>query len=1089
MVRASSLLRMTPKNSARTVRIGAAPGPIRQCTMTSVVRARIPVLPASVPSRQHRNGNASREAASTVEGTSTRTAGQRTNSALRRDHQDTHYQLRPSALARRRQRKFGGIARRLRSYNVSVRRLIWAWLSFAGWAVAQQYPFVAVKAPNPPQGVKGLFQDHIGRLWVRTTSDVACFDGSRFFYLRNYGFPDTEARSIAEDDDGAIWIGSSLGLHRFWKGKLVRIQEGVVPSVVRGAPGIILAAIGPPGKGLPGAADLYRIHREGSVWRSEKLPDLQVVGTLSIGHDQSITFAGQHSWFETSAEATTNWKAGTRLQTTDRTLPGMNVEQVFRDQFGCVWLRNQGATAYQCPSDQQLHHLPDSITDGQKLISETSDGRILLPGQGSFALGRPGSFHVAKPANGLPAIEAALMAADGSLWIGGSKGLFRFAYPFSFEFWTERDGLGDVTSTIRVRDRVFAADRDGIKELSRDRRSWSLLPKLADLGRVYHMIPGPADTIFASLYYHGVEQISLDGTAVIRPTHDIPGMHLAETGDGSLWLAGIGVSRVVVANGQAKLVEEPLPARHWNGLDIETNPSNGDLWACYDGGLIKKEISGWVSITEKDGLLQNGCRSIAVSPNGDVWYGYNSIAAFTLVKPRPNAPPQLRHFRPGGDVGDAVVHFLDFDRRGWLWRGAGDGVYVATPEAAENGAWLHLGDDDGLPGLDMNQQALYADADGSVWFGADTSLTHFAPPSNLLEPLSTNAFISAFSWDGGTPRFAETIDSVPSGAKLTAHVGSLQFDRRNGLRVRYRMLPDQAAWKDSSSLDLPLGTAGWGAHTLEVQARIGAGPWSPTAAYSFSVVRPVGLSWPVLGMVVPVLLAAIFWVRVRSLKRTRRERKALPDLTALRMAAMVPESQVLLGTTLDGRFTPRRFLARGGFASVFDGHDQLQDRRCAIKVFHREVADLGLVRRFQREVAALETIVHPNVVRLYGHGNTQSGVPYLVMEFIEGTTLRDALPSGGFEPRQVASLLRQAGSALEAIHRLGIYHRDLKPENLMIRLESSHRNRAESGRIHARSLSRRRNLSVYGSGAGSRICRRGKRRLQPCEGHHRDDHR
>jgi len=925
----------------------------------------------------------------------------------------------------------------LRSYNVSVNRLIWACLGFAGWAFAQQYPFVAVKAPNPPQGVKGLFQDHVGRLWVRTTNDVACFDGSRFFYLRNYGFPDTEAMSIAEDDDGAIWIGSSFGLHRFWNGKLVRIQEGVVPSVVRGAPAIMLAAIGPPGKGLPGTADLYRFHKEASLWKSEKLPDLQVVGTLSIGHDQSVTFAGERAWFESSAEAIANWKSGTRLRITPRPLPGMSVEQVFRDRFGCVWFRNQGVTAYQCPADRQVQRLPDSVADGQKLMSEAGDGRILLPGQGSFALGRPGSFHIAKPANGLPSMEAALMTADGSLWIGGSKGLFRFAYPFRFEFWNERDGLGDVTSTIRIRDRVFAADRDGIKELSRDRRSWSILPKLANLGRVYHMIPGPADTLYAALYYDGVEQISLNGSAVIRPTHGSPGMRLAQTKDGSLWLAGIGVSRVVVGDGQAKLIEQPLPAKHANGLDIETNPSNGDLWACYEGGLVKKELSGWLSITEKDGLLENACRSIAVGRNGDVWYGYNSMRAFTLVKPRPNAPPQLRHFRPGGDVGDAAIHFLDFDSRGWLWRGAGDGVYIATPEAAENGAWLHLGDGDGLPGLDMNQQALYADPDGSVWFGADTSLTHFEPPSNLLEPPSTNAFISAFSWDGGTPRFAEAIDAVPSGARLTAHVGSLQFERRNGLRVRYRMLPDQTAWKDSSSLDLPLGAAGWGRHTLEVQARLGAGPWSPTTAYSLSVARPVGLSWPVLGAVVPVLLAAIFWVRARSLKRARRERKALPDLTALRMAAMVPEAQLLIGATLDGRFTPSRFLKRGGFASVFDGHDRLQNSRCAIKVFHREVADRGLVRRFQREVAALETIVHPNVVRLYGHGNTPAGVLYLVMEFIEGTTLRDALPPGGFEPRQVASLLRQLGSALDAIHRLGIYHRDLKPENLMIRSESA----------------------------------------------------
>jgi serine/threonine protein kinase len=92
-----------------------------------------------------------------------------------------------------------------------------------------------------------------------------------------------------------------------------------------------------------------------------------------------------------------------------------------------------------------------------------------------------------------------------------------------------------------------------------------------------------------------------------------------------------------------------------------------------------------------------------------------------------------------------------------------------------------------------------------------------------------------------------------------------------------------------------------------------------------------------------------------------------------------------------------------------------------------------LARRFQQEVTALETISHPNVVGILAYGATPKGSPYLVMEFIEGHTLRDELKDGAIPPQACASLIRQIGGALHELHSHGIYHRDVKPENIMIR--------------------------------------------------------
>jgi serine/threonine-protein kinase len=143
----------------------------------------------------------------------------------------------------------------------------------------------------------------------------------------------------------------------------------------------------------------------------------------------------------------------------------------------------------------------------------------------------------------------------------------------------------------------------------------------------------------------------------------------------------------------------------------------------------------------------------------------------------------------------------------------------------------------------------------------------------------------------------------------------------------------------------------------------------------------------------------------------------------------------LQGGLLDSRFEVGALLARGGFAAVVEGRDLQQDgRKCAIKIFRQEWADKEwLTKRFRHEVQALEQIHHPNVVSFFGHGSMPSGAPYLVMEFVEGTTLRHKLEPGRLSPPLTSRYVRQIGSALREIHQHGICHRDLKPDNLMVR--------------------------------------------------------
>jgi tRNA A-37 threonylcarbamoyl transferase component Bud32 len=363
-------------------------------------------------------------------------------------------------------------------------------------------------------------------------------------------------------------------------------------------------------------------------------------------------------------------------------------------------------------------------------------------------------------------------------------------------------------------------------------------------------------------------------------------------------------------------------------------------------------------------------------------------------------------------------------------------VYVADVKEAEEGHWLLLNRTDGLPAVDTNRQSFRQDRDGSVWFGADNSVIHLFPPDDLVHPrYSPSVFISAFSWNGGAPVLAANVEEFRSGSDLVAHVGALQMDRRNALHLRYRLLPDQTAWQASPNLDLHLGKLHWGAHTLQVQAALGTGPWSEASFAELRVLKPFWLSWPALigftAMGSAAAGVAARWQR----KQAQRAKKVFPEIAEWRLAVLSPEIQSLKGGVLDSRFEVGKILGRGGFATVAEGKDLKKDaRRCAVKIFHQKFADKDwLTKRFRHEVLALEQIRHPNVVSIYGHGMTPEGAPYLVMEFIEGQTMRSFLEAGMIPREKAASYLRQIGCALREIHAHSICHRDLKPENLMIR--------------------------------------------------------
>lgn len=141
----------------------------------------------------------------------------------------------------------------------------------------------------------------------------------------------------------------------------------------------------------------------------------------------------------------------------------------------------------------------------------------------------------------------------------------------------------------------------------------------------------------------------------------------------------------------------------------------------------------------------------------------------------------------------------------------------------------------------------------------------------------------------------------------------------------------------------------------------------------------------------------------------------------------------LVGRILDGRYRIEDRIARGGMATVYAATDLRLDRYVAIKVMHASLAeDSAFVSRFVREAKSAARLSDPHVVAVYDQGE-DSGLIYLVMEFVPGRTVRDVLREfGRLSPEQALTILDPVLQALDAAHAAGFVHRDVKPENVLL---------------------------------------------------------
>jgi serine/threonine-protein kinase len=147
-----------------------------------------------------------------------------------------------------------------------------------------------------------------------------------------------------------------------------------------------------------------------------------------------------------------------------------------------------------------------------------------------------------------------------------------------------------------------------------------------------------------------------------------------------------------------------------------------------------------------------------------------------------------------------------------------------------------------------------------------------------------------------------------------------------------------------------------------------------------------------------------------------------------------PAIDNLVGQTVGGKYRLDAILGKGGMGTVYVATRLHIGDTVAVKILHREfMKDPSIAERFRREAHAAARLKHPNAVGIYDFGVTSDGSTFLVMELLEGQSLRQVIKKqGALDLTTAAEIIRQVCAALEEAHRRNIVHRDIKPDNIIL---------------------------------------------------------
>lgn len=688
----------------------------------------------------------------------------------------------------------------LRTRSAHLAALTALLVAATGISSAQRYTFKDYTEGLGNLNVNAIAQDRAGFLWLSTENGLFRYDGSTFSkYGASEGLPGTFARALLVDPAGRLWVGTTEGLAVSSRdGRFHPVKNAGTPlhitynSSLSASPSGTIYAVSENRLISFSSSDGGRSWQARNVLSPAQAAPFEKTGLNSVLSldENRVLFGCGAAICEINAGSLRQWD-----------VPGDRWASLLRAKNGQIWARGTKHVAMFSPDRNrwELHDPPHRLTEDSYLpLTEDPHGRILAGFGSSLGILSDNKWQIITQANGLGegAIASLFVDRDGLVWMGTlGHGFSKWIGYGEWEHWTKNEGLASNEIWALARDSsgtLWAGHRAGIAFLKPGEQAFHpwLIPG-PPVGRCQMLAVTRDGYIWAEIANRRL--LRLDPRTHQVKRYGIEGVeHLFVDRDDRLWILtdngifaseGAGAHRTLAPYtqfpGNAGLLENMLQA------------ADGTFWFVSPHALYRHKDNIWRTFDISKLNLGRDLSEIALDASGDILVASDDRGVFRLTRQgeRFTAAVHL-------PLSSTMVIFLKLDRRGWIWVGQDQGIRVFDGQN-----WRSYTTENGLIWNDTDYNAFLEDADGSVWIGTSGGLSHFrAPAGSVPEPPRSPVFITA---NYGSKSVAGSPEALSwSGSTLMVRIASLGFQSEKSLSFRYRLLPLEQDWIETSEHEI-----------------------------------------------------------------------------------------------------------------------------------------------------------------------------------------------------------------------------------------------------------------------------------------------
>lgn len=762
--------------------------------------------------------------------------------------------------------------------------LLFAFSLAVGSVLSQHYNFInySTESGLAQSQIRSITQDKNGYLWLGTLAGLSKYDGKKFVnYSIQNGLIDNQIVSLTADRSTGVWIGTMGGLNYFngEKYKSYPFKEGMAENLVNAiaqdvAGNLWLATDGAGVCRFNGKGFDYFTEENGINNNNVRAVCVDSKGLVWFGTKSGICFYD-----------------GKNFSTLDTSiLQPYNVSHIFMDKHKNLWFSTFGEGVYNYDGKIFKNYTENNglINNWIRSAIEDSDGNIWFASKFGLCRFDGKLFMKFTEAEGLPLDNTNIVFEDKekNIWIGSDgKGLCKFLGE-TFTYLTTKDGLSSniILSILEDQNQNlwFSTFGKGVTK----KEGTKTIKYTTDQGLYNNNIWASLKDNKNNLWFctdYGVSRFDgkrfknygiADGLGA-KTVYSICQDH-----QGRLWFGttqGISVSDGEHFNSYG----DP----GYMGRDVMSivEDKKQRLWFATKNGLYKLENEQFSKYTTTDGLCNNNLRSLVVDNANNLWIG--TTAGINYFDGRTFSKILI-----DGIFNSNYIYFLVLDNKEFLWIGTNSGVFVLDTRdyiKSKKAKFRHYTIFDGLPGMECNQNAAYKDHLGNIWMGTTEGVIKYDPNiknfhSSNFEPITHISGVRLFLKDTNWVKVAPEIDSIsllPKNLKVKYQTTHFTFDYigiklSNPSSVRYKYMLEGFDESWSSATDATFATYSnlpSGKYTFKVIAGDVMGIWNKVpAVFSFEILPPFWTKWWFILLCVfsgILLLWGIFRWRVNEIRK------------------------------------------------------------------------------------------------------------------------------------------------------------------------------------------------------------------------------